>query len=194
MFWLAHGFNMCMGVRYLGFYWGRWVQPRSSEKLYGDVGAEHPHNHRDRGEITPGKLRRGGTWYPIGVDISTTCHKEYRRRIYGSVEDNSGKLFASNFLLKVKNSLTHCRTSKHDAGQEIRPGPPESSDVREQEVPKFATCKNRVYSSRGGGSHIFQRQSPSGDQGRKLGRTENPGWIQQRQTKVTSRIPWFHRI
>ena len=40
--------------------------------------------------------------------------------------------FAFPFLRKFKISRTHCRNSKYDAGQKIRPRPPESCDTREQ--------------------------------------------------------------
>ena len=59
------------------------------------------------------------------------CHEEYGRRVTGSGEEASGNLFALTFLWKVKISLTNRRKSKYNAIQEIRPGPPESRDVRE---------------------------------------------------------------
>ena len=58
-------------------------------------------------------------------------------------------------------------SSKYDAGQEIHPGPPESSDVRKKEIHKFVMCKHIVGLSGDRGRRIFQRQSPSGAQGKK---------------------------
>ena len=44
--------------------------------------------------ISSGKLRRGGMRDQIGVNISSMCHNGYRGRIFGSVEDAFGNLFA----------------------------------------------------------------------------------------------------
>ena len=44
------------------------------------------------------------------------CSREWR--------NGSGKLFAWSFLRKEENSLTHCRSSKYDDGQEIWTGAP----------------------------------------------------------------------
>ena len=82
------------------------------------------HDQRNHREISPGKLHCGGTLNPIGVDIYTICHKKYGGHILVSEEDDLVKLFASYFPRKGKTPLTHCRSSKYDAGQEIRIGPP----------------------------------------------------------------------
>ena len=113
------------------------------------MGAEYSHVQKNSGDIPPGKLRRGGTCDTIKMDISTTRHEEYGRRVHGSGEDAPGNCFASPFFWRVKISLTHRRNSKYDAGLEILPGPPESFDVREQKY-KFAMCKHRVDSRRDG--------------------------------------------
>ena len=81
------------------------------------MGEEHPCDQKNCGETTQEKLLCGGTCDPIGVIISTTRHKEYRRRILGRIEDALEKLFDSHFLWKVKNSLIQYRYSKYDAGQ-----------------------------------------------------------------------------
>ena len=47
----------------------------------------------------------------------------------GSGEDDSQKLFASSFFRKYEKPLPHLRSYKYDAGQEIRTGTPESSEV-----------------------------------------------------------------
>ena len=46
------------------------------------------------------------------------------------------------FFGEKKNSLTHRRSSKYDAGQKIKVGTPESSDVRKRKVPKFSSSKH----------------------------------------------------
>ena len=61
-----------------------------------------------------------------------------------------GKRFASHFLRKVKNSLTHCMNYKYNAVQEIRTEPPESRGARGKEIPNFGTRKHRVDLSRDG--------------------------------------------
>ena len=51
---------------------------------------------------------------------------------FTGVEKMLLKNSASPFLQKLKNSITHRRNSNYNAGQEIRPGPLEYRDVREQ--------------------------------------------------------------
>ena len=53
-------------------------------------------------EIYLGKLCRGGTRNPTGVDISTTRHNKYGGHIFGCGEDDSGNIFASYLFLKTK--------------------------------------------------------------------------------------------
>ena len=131
------------------------------------MGAENLHDQKNRKEIYPGKLRRGGTCDPIGVEIYTTCHKEYGRSVCGSGENDLGNLFSLPFLRIDKIPLTYSRISKYDAGKKMRPEPHEPCDFREQEIPKFATCKHRVYLRRDMGGRILQCQPPSGNKGRK---------------------------
>ena len=128
--------------------------------------AEHPHDQQKHGETPLGKLRRGGTCNHIGVDISTTHYKEYGRHVCRSGEYAVGKLFALPFIHKVKNYLTHSKKFN-------RTGPPESCEVCELDVPKFATWNHRVDLSHDRGRHVFQCQSPSSAQGRNAWRTEN---------------------
>ena len=59
----------------------------ATEIAYEDLGAENMHNQKNCGEISLGKLRHIGKRNPIGVDISTTCHNKYRRRVCGSGGD-----------------------------------------------------------------------------------------------------------
>ena len=108
------------------------------------MGEEHSQYQRNHGEISPGNVRRGGTLDPIGVDILTTHHKEYGRRIHRSGGYSLGRLFSSPFLRKFKISHTPNRNSKYDTREEIWPGPPESSDVRKRKISKFEICKHGV--------------------------------------------------
>ena len=121
------------------------------------------------------------------------CHNEYRRRVCRSGDNDLGILFVSFFFWKDKNPLTHHRISKYNSGQEIRIESPESSDVREREIPKFLTCKRRVNSSRDGGRWYSQSQSPSGAQGRKKWQTEKLRWHQLLQNQGFSQGPWYHQ-
>ena len=78
---------------------------------------------------------------PIIVDISTTRHLGHGGCVRGSVENDSGNLFASSFLRKDKNPLPHRRKSRYDANQDGRTGTPESSDVSKVEIPKLSVGK-----------------------------------------------------
>ena len=94
------------------------------------MGTEHNQEKQNREEIYPGKLRRGGTCDPNGVDIFTIHHKEYGRQVYGHGEASSDKKFASPFNHKIKFSHTPHRKSKYDDGQEIQPGLLSSRNVQ----------------------------------------------------------------
>ena len=100
-----------------------------AERACIDVGAENFHDQQNCGEIYPGELCRGDTRDPIRVDISTTRNMGYGGHVCGSGEDDLGNLFSLSFLRKEKISPTHRRRSKYYAGQEIRIGTPELSDV-----------------------------------------------------------------
>ena len=102
-----------------------------AERAYVDVGKENLNDYQNRVKISPGKLRRSGTRNSIGVDISTTRHNEYGILVYRSGEDYAGNIFALYFIRKEKTPLTRHGRYKYDPGQEIRIGPPESSDVSE---------------------------------------------------------------
>ena len=75
------------------------------------MGTEHNQDPQNCGEISPGKLCRGGPCDPIGVDIFTTRHKECGSCIHGRGGASSGKLFALPFLQKIKISHTPYRSS-----------------------------------------------------------------------------------
>ena len=68
---------------------------------------------------------------PIRVYISTTRHPGHGGGVRGGGENYSGNLFASSFLWKDKNPLTHCRNSKYNDNQYGWTWNPKSSDVRE---------------------------------------------------------------
>ena len=91
------------------------------------------------------------------VDISATRHLGNGGCYCESSEDASGKLFASYFLRKEKNPLTHRRSSKYDVGQEIRTGTTESSDIGEVTIPKFSAGKTGTDLVHDGGGSILRR-------------------------------------
>ena len=140
---------------------------RLAERTHIDVGAEYFHDQQNCREMSPVKLRCGGTLDPIGVDISTVRHYEYGGHVHRSGKDDSGNLFASYFLRKEKIPPTHHRGSKYDTGQENRIAPPESSDVYERVINKFTLIKHIVNSGSDGGRGIIQCQSTTGSQVRK---------------------------
>ena len=100
------------------------------------MGEKHQYYQQNRGEIFPGELGRSGTCNTIRVDISTTRHLGHMGRVRRSGENNSVNHFASSFLRKDENPLTHSRISKYDASQQIRTVTSESSDVIKGEIPK----------------------------------------------------------
>ena len=53
-------------------------------------------------EISPGKLRRSGTYNPIRVDIPTTRHLVHGGRVCGSRENDLGNLLPRIFFRKTK--------------------------------------------------------------------------------------------
>ena len=114
----CHGFKVCMGACYLGGYIGDDESKRDWLR-----------EQKNRREISPGELLRGGMNNPIRVDIYTTRHLGHRGCIHRSGEDTPGNIFASYYLWKEKTPLTHHRSSKYDTGQEIHIGTPEASDV-----------------------------------------------------------------
>ena len=95
------------------------------------------------------------------MDISSTRHLGHGRRVRGSGEDDSGNIFASSFLWKYENVLTHRSSSKYDAGQEIRTGTPESSDVITVEVLKLPVGERGTGSGRDGKKGILQFRPPT---------------------------------
>ena len=101
------------------------------------------------------------------MEFFTTRHEEYGRLGCGRREATSGNLFSMPFLRKTKISHTPHRKSKYDAGQEIRPGTPQSCDVRGRKISKFATCKHGSYLGRDRENRVICRQSPSSAQGIK---------------------------
>ena len=101
------------------------------------MGEEHQNDQKNCGYISPEELRRSGMCNPIRMDISSTCRLGNRRLVCRSAEDDLRKLFASSFLQKDKNPLTHSRSYKYDACQEIRTATHESSDVSTGEIPKL---------------------------------------------------------
>ena len=81
-------------------------------------------------------------------------HLGRRRLVRRSGEEYLRNLFASSFLQKDENPLPRHTISKYDAGQGIRTGTHESSDVSSGEILKLHARKHRtgtVHDGRGGG-------------------------------------------
>ena len=102
------------------------------------MGDKHQHNTQNHGGIYPVELCRSGTCNPIRLDISSTCQLGHGRRIRGSGKNILRNFFASYFVQKDERPLPHFRISKYNAGQEIRNGTPEPSDVSTVELLKIS--------------------------------------------------------
>ena len=87
------------------------------------------------------------------MDISSARHLGHRRLVCTSVEDDPRNLFSLYFIRKDKNSLPCHRSSKYDAGKEIRNGSSESSDISTIEVLKLhaGECRTVLGRDRRGG-------------------------------------------
>ena len=72
------------------------------------------------------------------------CHLGHGGRVCGSGENDSGNIFASSFIRKDENPLTHRRNSKYYANQCGSTWPPESSDVSEGEILKISAGKQET--------------------------------------------------
>ena len=94
------------------------------------------------------------------MDIYLTRHLGHGRRVCGFGENDSGNIFASSFLRKDKNPLTHRKSSKYYAGQEIWTETPESSDVSIGELIKLPAGERRTGLGRDGGRGIHQFRPP----------------------------------
>ena len=86
---------------------------------------------------------------------------------FSVVEKMTGNIFASYFLWKDKNHITHRRNSKYDAGQYGRTGTPESSDIIKVKIPKLSAGNRGTNSGRARGRGILQLQPPPGARERK---------------------------
>ena len=135
--------------------------------MYADMGVEKFQDPRNGREIPPRNLRCGGTCDTIGVNLFTTLHKEYGRRVFRRREASLGILFAAHFFRKIEISHTPHRNSKYNAGQEVRPGHPKSHDVRRWKISNFEMCKHKADSGHDRGKEILHCQSPSGAHGIK---------------------------
>ena len=85
------------------------------------------------------------------MDISTTRHLIHGRRVRRSGENDSGNILASYFIPKDGNPLTKRRSFNYNAGQEIRTGAPESSDISGGEIIKLQTGEHGTGMCRDGG-------------------------------------------
>ena len=95
------------------------------------------------------------------MDVSKTRHLGHGGCVCGSGEYSKGNLFASSFLRKDKNHLTHCSISKYNAGQETRIETPEFSGTSKGKVPKLSAGKRVTNSVCGGKTIILQCRPPT---------------------------------
>ena len=102
------------------------------------------------------------------MNIFKICDKRHGRHVLRSGEASSGKKFALSFLREIEISPTHCRNLKYDAGQEILHDPTRHGAISQQEITKFATCKQWTDWNHNGIELIFNYQSPSSSQGRNV--------------------------
>ena len=125
-------------------------------------------------------------FYNTPPRIQETHLREWRRWF--------GNLLASLLPQKVKISLAHCRNSKYDDGQEIRPGPPDFYDIREPELPKFATCNQLVDLIWYREGKSFQLWQPSVYEGRKCdGKKTQDGVNDSKQKGLDRYLYWTDR-
>ena len=143
-----------------GLHWGQIVQTQLVEREYADVGEEYKHGQRNCGEIYPGELHPIGMCNPIRMDIFSTRYLGHRRFVCRSGEDDSRNLFASYFIRKYEDPLPRRRSSKYNAGQEIRNGTLESSDVISGEVLKLHAREHITGMGRDGRGGILQCRPP----------------------------------
>ena len=85
-----------------GLHWGQRVQTLLVERAYADVGEEYQDDQQNCGKISPGELRRSGTWNPIIMNISSTRHLGHRILVHGSGEDDLRKKLPLLLLGKTK--------------------------------------------------------------------------------------------
>ena len=94
---------MCTSAHYLGGFIGDDESKCDCLKYYRLIRKRNISTTRKTaGGIYPRKLCRSGTYDPIGLDIFTMYHKEYRIHIHNRREYYTGNLFAAHFLLKSK--------------------------------------------------------------------------------------------
>ena len=127
---------------------------------------KHFCDHQNSAGISTGELCRGVSCNPIKMDLFAVWGKRHGIRVHRKGEASSGKCFTSYFLWKTENSPTHCRIINYNAGKEIRSRPTRCGDIRQQEIPKLATCELQNNQIRQRREIIFHRRSPSGTQGR----------------------------
>ena len=101
---------------YWGLHWGQRVQDQLAERAYAEVGLKSWHGKQNCGELSPGDLRRGGTYDPIRLDIYTTHHLGHRGEFTG-VEKMLQETLLPCPLFRKKNPLTHYMISNYDDDQ-----------------------------------------------------------------------------
>ena len=158
---LCHRFKICTGARYLGGFISEhefkcdWLQDRTSKQEKNIFMIRK----------TAGKNTKN---YPVVVCairsewVFLQCVTKNMGYAFAGVEKLIwGKKFLP-LIWKIEMSPIHCRNSKYDAGQEVRPRRPKTGDVCQWKIPRFSTCKNIIDKEREGREKIFNIQSTPG--------------------------------
>ena len=103
------------------------------------------------------------------------------------------KPFCLVFSSERRNPLAHRRSYKYNAGEEIRTGNPESSDISTWEIPKLPVGERGTDLGRDRVRSILQCQPPMDAKGRKTWWKEIPGIRVQNQTHGFSPRPQRYR-
>ena len=104
------------------------------------MGEKDSRGHRNGGIISSVKLFRGFQCDKMGVDIFATCDERYGTGVRGIGRSSAGKVFASSFLWKSKNTPSGCSRSKYVASKEIQSGPIEPCGISIREIHQFDMC------------------------------------------------------
>ena len=84
---------------------------------------QHSRTQENGGEISSEKLRRGGLYGPIVVDIFATRDEVYGTCVHGAIINSAVNFFASSFPWKIKNPPSNRSKNKYITGKEVRDGP-----------------------------------------------------------------------
>ena len=84
---------------------------------------QHSRTQENGGEISSEKLRRGGLYGPIIVDIFATRDEVYGTGVHGDIINSAVNFLPRLFFGKSKNSPSNRSKYKYITGKEVRDGP-----------------------------------------------------------------------